>query len=457
MVRAMGQGSLIESAAQVVTKLPRHDLFAWFMDAPQVANLLVTYQKLKLARIAGLDSNRDEPMTRAWLERFRSVRARTEQLCASLAVEDYVPQPTADVSPPKWHLGHTSWFFDKFVLSPLELQTPELSRFDYVLNSYYEAAGPRIARPLRGSLSRPTVAETFAYRAAVDRALTSLAERQHSPQTAALIELGLQHEQQHQELLVTDIKFILGNNPLEPEYDPEAVGPLVLENEHRQGGAGPSSWYGWAGGMSEIGHGARGFSFDSERPRHPVYVAPFELRESLITNREYLDFIEAGGYEAFRFWLAEGWDWLRSQAIQAPLYWHARKGHEPRRHYTLAGVRELVLDAPVTHVSYYEAAAFCEWAGFRLPTEQEWELAAESLSWGQRWEWTSSSYAPYPGFIRESGAVGEYNGKFMVNQQVLRGASFATPRGHSRKTYRNFFHAPLRWQYTGIRPARSQC
>ena len=389
-------------------------------------------------------------------QRYHDVRQRTERLCAPLAIEDHVPQPVGDVSPPKWHLGHTAWFFEAMVLQPnLPGYRVFHERFGFVFNSYYETVGERVQRVQRGDLSRPTVAEVLAYRAHVDAAMEKLLAAPLSPALSALIELGLQHEQQHQELLLTDIKFILGVNPLAPEYDPRAVGAVDVAQEHAGPGPVPDAWVRWGGGLREIGHAGDAFAFDNEGPRHLVQVPPVELRTALVTNAEYLAFMADGGYDRFEHWHAEGWDWIRAQPRRAPLYWvpHPDRPGE-WLHYTLAGLQPLAPQAPVTHVSYYEAYAFCQWAGWRLPTEFEWEVLAASIPWGLRWEWTESAYLPYPGFHKAAGAVGEYNGKFMVNQKVLRGASYATPPGHARVTYRNFFHAPLRWQYTGIRPAR---
>jgi ergothioneine biosynthesis protein EgtB len=397
-------------------------------------------------------------------QHYRAVRARTEAICAPLAIEDHVPQPVADVSPPKWHLGHTAWFFEAFVLQPnaatlLPGYRVFDPRFGHVFNSYYEGQGTRVARAERSALSRPTVAEVLAFRAHVDAAMQAVLAQPLTPELAALIELGLQHEQQHQELLVTDLKFILGTNPLAPAYAAVGHGALEVAQEHLPQ-AGADDWLAHGGGVVEIGHAGEDFSFDNERPRHQALVPPVEVRRQLVTNAEYLAFMADGGYERYAFWHAEGWDWLRTLPQRAPLYWQRdAEGGEARgetrwRHYTLQGLQPLDPAAPVTHISLYEAHAFCQWAGWRLPTEFEWEAVAGALPWGQRWEWTASSYTPYPGFQPAAGAVGEYNGKFMVNQQVLRGASFATPPGHARPTYRNFFHAPLRWQYTGIRPAR---
>ena len=389
------------------------------------------------------------------LHRYRSVRARSERLCAPLAAEDHVPQPVAEVSPPKWHLGHTAWFFETFLLVPHRPgYRPFHPRYGYLFNSYYEAIGDRVARPERGHLSRPTVAEVLAYRAHVDEAMAALLAQPLAPAVAGLVELGLQHEQQHQELLVTDLKVILGVNPLIPAYGLQDAGVLDLGAEH-DGTCPPlDDWLDLPAGTVEIGHGGPGFAFDNEGPRHAALLqAGVQLRRALVTNAEYLAFMADGGYARPALWHAEGWDWVRTLPRPAPMHWQPGDAGQ-WLHYTLAGLRPLESTAPVTHVSFYEAFAFCQWAGWRLPTEFEWEAGAARLTWGRRWEWTQSAYLPYPGFRACEGAVGEYNGKFMVNQQVLRGASFATPPGHARLTYRNFFHAPLRWQYTGIRPAR---
>ena len=388
-------------------------------------------------------------------QRYRSVRQRTERLCAPLSIEDHVPQPTPEVSPPKWHLGHTAWFVEHFVLLP---HRPGYAVFDahhdFLFNSYYESVGVRVARTQRGHLSRPTVAEVLAYRAHVDAAMGELLSQPLEPEVADLVELGLQHEQQHQELLVTDIKFILGVNARPALYDPQGRSALDLTAEH-DGTCPPlDEWIDVAGGTIEVGHTGRGIAFDNESPRHTVLVGATQLRLALVTNQEYLDFMADGGYERHELWHAEGWDWVRTLSHKAPLYWHP-DGSGRWQHFTLGGVQPLERStAPVSHVSYYEAFAFCQWAGWRLPTEFEWEAGAAHLAWGRRWEWTQSAYQPYPGFRRSAGAVGEYNGKFMVDQQVLRGASFATPPGHARLTYRNFLKTPQRWQFTGIRPAR---
>ena len=388
--------------------------------------------------------------------RYREVRARSELLCAPLAVEDHVPQPLPEVSPPKWHLGHTAWFFDVMVLRQHHAPWRPDTRLDYVFNSYYEALGSRVARPERGHLSRPTVAEVLAYRARVDQGMAGFLQGPVSDDAASLVELGLQHEQQHQELLTTDLKAILGLNPLLPAYAAAGQpGALDLAAEHAPQAASPEAWVTVPAGDVLVGHGGTGFAFDNELPRHATRLAGAELRQALVSNAEYAAFIADGGYTRAELWHAEGWDWLRLHDVRAPMYWQRAAGEAlGHAHYTLAGPQPLEPDAPVTHVSFFEAAAFCRWAGWRLPTEFEWEAAAGQLDWGRRWEWTGSAYLPYPGFRERPGLASEYNGKFMVSQMVLRGASFATPPGHARVSYRNFFHPPLRWQYTGIRPAR---
>ena len=383
------------------------------------------------------------------VRRYQQVRARSEAICQGLHAEDFVVQPVVDVSPPKWHLGHTTWFWETFVLLPNAADYSVFnSQYNYVFNSYYETVGTRVVRTDRGNLSRPSVADVQAYRSYVDTAMIGFLTEQ-SPLSDALqstILLGLNHEEQHQELLITDIKYILGNNPLLPAYDTDYPKPEVptLTDE---------SWISLPEGVYEIGATGEGFCFDNELNRHKVYLAPYQIRQQLVSNQEYLAFIRAGGYQDFRYWHAEGWEWVKSNAVRAPLYWHQLEGEWYQ--YTSNGLTTLAMNQPVCHISYYEAWAYAQWQGVRLPTEAEWEVAQEQIGWGSRWEWTESAYLPYPGFTKAEGAIGEYNGKFMVNQMVLRGASEATSPGHSRPTYRNFFHAPLRWQFTGIRLARS--
>lgn len=379
-------------------------------------------------------------------EAYMQIRKHSEQICEPLQTEDYVVQPVVDVSPPKWHLGHTTWFFETFILLPFhqEYQVYNLD-YNYVFNSYYEAIGNRVIRTDRGNLSRPGVAEVYAYRAYVDQAMTAFLNNPLTDEIRELLLLGFNHEQQHQELLLTDIKYILGNNPLFPVY--RAAEGKTAEVERAK-----SEMLVVNEGIYEIGHSGTDFCFDNELGRHKVYLQPFTISPELVTNAEYLEFIRDGGYTNFVYWHAEGWDWIRNAYITAPMYWHLIDN--VWHNYTLEGLIPLALKAPVTHISYYEAYAFANWRKMRLPTEFEWEVAAKAFNWGQRWEWTESAYLPYPGFSKAPGAIGEYNGKFMVNQKVLRGASVATPPGHSRTTYRNFFHPHLRWQFTGIRLAQ---
>ncbi|MFK8055346.1 MAG: ergothioneine biosynthesis protein EgtB [Saprospiraceae bacterium] len=380
-------------------------------------------------------------------QQYQSVRALTEEIVSKLQPEDFVPQPSPDVSPPKWHLAHTTWFFETFILSRFgESYTLFHPQFAFLFNSYYEAAGPRILRTQRGNMSRPTTEEIFAYRRYVDRAISSLLANDPNQELQDLITLGLHHEQQHQELLITDIKYILGHNPLFPAFAKTKLTSLSRVS--------PQEWVTVEEGIYQIGFEGGGFSFDNELGRHRVFLEPFEIRKQVATNREYLAFIEDGGYSNVEHWLSEGWAFAKTLDQQAPLHWYQNDVGE-WLNYTAAGLEPLNLDAPVTHVSYYEADAFARWAGYRLPTEFEWEAAHDQVNWGQVWEWTSSAYAPYPGFKTADGALGEYNGKWMVNQQTLRGASVATSPGHSRATYRNFFHADKRWQFTGIRLCRS--
>ncbi|HWZ15752.1 MAG TPA: ergothioneine biosynthesis protein EgtB [Mucilaginibacter sp.] len=379
-------------------------------------------------------------------ERYRKVRQYTNQICAPLQTEDYVVQPVADVSPPKWHIGHTTWFFETFILKPYFMGYQEYNpEYNYVFNSYYETVGNRVIRTDRGNLSRPTVIEIYRYREYVDEAMDKFLCEQPSDEVMELIILGLNHEEQHQELLYTDIKYILGHNPLFPSYSKDHVSPKPAT-------PADGAFINLNEGVYEIGFEGDGFCFDNELNRHKVYLNAFEISPALVTNAEYLEFINSGGYNDFRYWHAEGWDWVRNNKIEAPLYWNLIDGEW--HHYTFNGLRPLSGKEPVCHISYFEAYAYATWKGLRLPTEFEWEAAASQFSWGKRWEWTESSYLPYPGFVKAAGAIGEYNGKFMVNQKVLRGASEVTPPGHSRITYRNFFQTHLRWQFTGIRLAK---
>jgi ergothioneine biosynthesis protein EgtB len=407
-------------------------------------------------------------------QRFRDVRRRTEELCSPLLIEDYVVQSMPDVSPPKWHLAHTTWFFEKFVLLKwLPGYKAYHPGFDFLFNSYYESVGPRVERHRRGLLSRPSVDEVLRYRHWVESRVLELLERVHvTEELLEAIVLGLQHEQQHQELLLTDIKHIFWTNPLRPAY---------LKGIERPGGRGAieSRWLEVEGGAREIGFEGEGFAFDNEKPRHAALLAPFRIASRPVTQGELAEFVEAGGYSDPAHWLSDGWAAARQGEWDAPLYWE-RQG---RRWWvmTLGGMRELREDEPATHLSFYEADAFARWKGKRLPTEEEWETALSVLPsrlgtfaeaklfhpqpapagrpdallqmLGDVWEWTASAYRPYPGFVPFRGAFAEYNGKFMCNQVVLRGGSCATPQEHIRPTYRNFFGPGARWQFSGFRLA----
>jgi ergothioneine biosynthesis protein EgtB len=404
-------------------------------------------------------------------ERYQQVRQLSESICCPLATEDYVIQSMPDVSPPKWHLAHTTWFFETFLLAP-NLPQYEVfhPKFGYLFNSYYEAVGRRHPRPQRGLLSRPTVEEIYRYRTHVDQAMQSLFSQQDVT-LEALILLGLHHEQQHQELLLTDIKHILAINPLRPAYRSDIV-PI-----QQKPSASPEQWLDYPGGLHMLGYGGSEFAFDNESPAHQVYLQDYYLASRLVTNAEYLEFMQAGGYSNPDYWLSEGWATVQTEQWQAPLYWEQIDGNWWVM--TLSGLRAVDLTEPVCHVSFYEADAFARWAGKRLPTEAEWEAAAAQVPlqgnflaqeqyhplpaagvtrpdqlFGDVWEWTQSAYLPYPGFKPAAGAVGEYNGKFMCNQMVLRGGSCVTPPHHIRSTYRNFFPPSTRWQFSGIRLAQ---
>ena len=409
--------------------------------------------------------------------RFSEVRAQTLRICEPLQTEDYVIQPVEEVSPPKWHLGHTTWFFENFVLVPFKSNYKLFDDdFGYVFNSYYESVGTRVLRTNRGNLTRPSVEEVLRYRHYVDEAMYQLLQTTISDKVCDLIELGLQHEQQHQELLIYDIKYILGNNPLFPPYHKGTSGSVTsIDGAARP----PRNFITIDEGVYDIGHQGREFCFDNELGRHKAYLHAFEVQDRLVTNGEFLEFINDGAYTKFQYWLSEGWEWVKVNAIKAPLYWYLMDNEW--HVYTLGGLKRIDLQAPVAHVSFYEAEAFANWSGNRLLTEFEWEVACKMLApaipgeanlmekgrfetvpaqgnnyqfYGDVWEWTSSAYRPYPFFKVAEGALGEYNGKFMINQMVLRGGSAATPASHIRSTYRNFFQPHLRWQYTGIRLAR---
>ena len=408
-------------------------------------------------------------------ERFSAARARTLALIEGLTDADATVQSMPDASPAKWHLAHTTWFFEEFVLAPhargFRVADP---RYRYLFNSYYEAVGERHPRPARGLLTRPRLEEIVEYRRRVDEAAGALIDSGPPAAVAQLIELGIHHEQQHQELLLTDILHLFAQSPLRPVY---REAPAVARNAV----ATPLEWIGFAGGFAEIGHRGPGFAFDCETPRHRVLLAPYALANRPVTNGEWIGFIDDGGYRTPLLWLADGWALATAQTWEAPLYWRRQDGEW--RQMTLGGEIRVEPEAPVAHVSYFEADAYARWALSRLPTECEWEAAAcgqpvggnladggrlrpapcchdaQQPLWqlyGDVWEWTASAFAPYPGFRAAKGAVGEYNAKFMCGQQVLRGGSCATPAGHLRPSYRNFFYPHQRWQFSGLRLARDR-
>ncbi len=403
-------------------------------------------------------------------DRFLAVRSLTESLASCLSAEDQTVQSMPDVSPTKWHRAHTTWFFESFLLVP---SLPDYQVFHpdnaFLFNSYYEGMGARHPRADRGCISRPGVEEVAEYRCHVDRAMAGLFDHLPSNPVLELVELGIQHEQQHQELLLMDIKHVLSRNPMQPAFDAiRAPEPGV---------SAEPTWTAYGGGNFDIGYGGERFCFDNELPRHRVYLAPFALADQLVTCGQWLDFMDDGGYQRPELWLSDGWATVQSEAWRAPLYW--AESESGWREFTLGGPIPLNPAQPVCHLSYYEADAFARWAGLRLPTEAEWEVAAAGVAldgrfldqtrlhpspvtdvsvdgspFGNLWQWTSSAYSPYPGFGPAKGAVGEYNGKFMVNQYVLRGGSCVTPAGHVRSSYRNFFPASARWAFSGLRLAR---
>ena len=407
-----------------------------------------------------------------WRRRFAEVRDHTTALASRLSPEDQCVQSMPDASPAKWHLAHTTWFFETFVLEAYERGfQPFHPAFRVLFNSYYQGVGAQHPRAQRGLITRPALPQVLAYRLNVDgRIARLLQERPGDAALQALIELGLQHEQQHQELIVTDLKHLLSCNPLWPAYHQRSMDHCADQVP----AAPPLAWQRFDEGVAEIGHAGGGFAFDNESPRHRVYLARYELASRLVTNGEYLAFMADGGYAEPAHWLAEGWEWRRSLQLEQPIYWRRSASAQAGRaegweEFSLDGACPLRSERPVVHLSYFEADAYARWAGARLPTEAEWEVAAAGAErngasptqqpalaqmFGEAWQWTQSSYAAYPGFRVAEGAVGEYNGKFMVNQYVLRGSSSATPAGHERLTYRNFFPATARWQFSGVRLAR---
>ena len=442
----------------------------------------------------------DAAHTREWLRRFKRVRCASETLCAPLETEDYMVQSMADVSPPKWHLAHVSWFFEAFILTPYlkDYQTPDPS-YDFLFNSYYETHGTPFPRHLRGTISRPTVKQVYQFRAHIDQEMERLLSApplEHLDEIIDRLEIGLHHEQQHQELLVMDIRHILSCNPLHPVYRDDIRQTLLANAEQAPTAHDDNApvdnaprWHRYAAGVRQIGadyptesafdHDGQGFVFDSETPRHRQYVAEFELADRPVTNAEFIKFIEDGGYSRTELWLSDGWHLIHQTGWQAPEYWQRVDG---RWHtMSLGGLVPVDPNAPVCHVSFYEADAYARWAGARLPTEAEWETAAEDQPtdghfvedevlqpqasasarrqgpqqlYGDVWEWTGSAFLPYPGFTPLEGSLGEYNGKFMSGQMVLRGGCCATPGDHTRASYRNFFPPQARWAFSGIRLAR---
>jgi ergothioneine biosynthesis protein EgtB len=391
-------------------------------------------------------SNDIEAQRRYFVDAYRAVRAETERRAAPLSAEDQIVQSMPDASPTKWHRAHVTWFFEQFLLAPNDPGSRIFDeRFPFLFNSYYVAAGPRHARPQRGLITRPNGEDVTAYRAHVDAAMLKLIESA-SAEVLKLVEIGLHHEQQHQELLLTDILHAFAQNPTDPAYDETWTWPARTAS---------SDYVSVPSGIRTIGHDGEGYSFDNEHPRHDVLLQKMRMAKALVSNAEWLAFMADGGYSTPSLWLSEGWTTVQNEGWQAPGYWRERGGQWFTM--TLAGERPVDPDGAACHISYYEADAFARWAGKHLPSEAEWEVAARSGlisdAFGLVWQWTRSAYLPYPGFRAAEGALGEYNGKFMINQMVLRGSSLATPEGHERVSYRNFFTPSARWQFSGVRLA----
>ncbi|RTZ48001.1 ergothioneine biosynthesis protein EgtB [Candidimonas sp. SYP-B2681] len=414
---------------------------------------------------SALDIGWNDASRQILLHQYGEVRAHSLERAAPLSAEDQCVQSMPDVSPTKWHLAHTTWFFEAMLLRPfLPAYQPFDEHYFYLFNSYYEALGPRHPRPQRGLLTRPSLDDIHEYRAYVDAAMRVLIENcdeKQWHQIFSLGQLGLHHEQQHQELMLTDILHVLWCNPLHPAYQTGDIAHLLIPA--RASAAPAIKWQQYPGGVILIGHDAQAldeFAFDNETPRHEVLLRPYQLADRLVTCGEFAEFIEDGGYRRPSLWLSDGWAAVQSQGLQSPEYWIEDEGPGASPHWQvfgLHGLQAMVPSAPVTNISFYEAAAYAEWAGARLPTEFEWENSATDMRMrqmaGYAWQWTRSSYDPYPGFRPSAGAVGEYNGKFMVGQLVLRGSSYATPAGHTRPSYRNFFPPNARWQFSGLRLA----
>lgn len=378
------------------------------------------------------------------LQFYLVTRNQTEALCKPLKTEDYTPQSAEFASPPKWHLAHTTWFFEEMILkSYVENYQVFDDSYSFLFNSYYNSIGERIERKNRGLITRPSIEKVYAYREYIDKHMMELLKGTVSADLKKLTILGINHEQQHQELLITDLKYTFSSNPIYPKYS---------ETNYISTKKQTSDWLEVPEGIYNIGHVGNGFCFDNELGRHRVFLEPYKISKTLVTNGDFIEFINDKGYQQAKYWLDDAWYWLQQNQVKSPLYWKLVNGvwHQ----YTLSGLQPVNPDAILTHVSYYEAAAYAFWAGYRLPTEFEWEVASKALDWGTVWEWTNSAYLPYPNFKIAKGAVGEYNGKFMVNLMVLRGTSTATAKNHSRFTYRNFFSPNTQWQFSGIRLAK---